>query len=300
MDPLSPHPPYDFDKLLDLLRRYAYPTLDRVHGAAYRRVFRVEDQLALVEVISEGTVEKPLLRAHILARTGDFQESLLREKIRHVLAIESPDRAAFFRMAQRHDTLHAVVGSLYGLPLLHTEDSFEALVITLIEQQIAWKAALRAQRWLVEWAGQTIEYGGETYYGFPTPRQLADSSVDDLKLLKITFRRMEFLIQIAQKIAGGDLNLAGLSAQEAYQTLLKIKGIGHWTAAVTLSRAFGFRQHLAHNDAALQAAVNRYFYGQTGRASPQALIDAFSPYDGFAGDAALYTLLRWVFDEYPP
>ncbi len=292
---LIPHPPYDFQKLLALLRCYPYATLDRVHESAYRRVFRVEGQLSLVEITGGGTVEQPILQVRCLAGFP-VNETALLEKVQHVMDVESESRAAFFQMAQQDKKLQSIVGDLYGLPLLRAEDVFEALVTTLIEQQIAWKAALRAQRWLLEWANQAIEYEGETYYAFPTPHQIAAATVDNLKPLKITFRRMEFLISIAQKMVSGELTSEKLST---YEALLKLKGVGHWTAAVILSRAFGHRHQLTYNDAALQAAVNRYFYGQKGRASPQALIDAFAAYDGFAGDAALYTLLRWVFDEYP-
>ncbi|MBZ0304739.1 MAG: hypothetical protein K8I82_01605, partial [Anaerolineae bacterium] len=150
---LKPHPPYDFQKLLALLRCYPYTTLDRVQGSAYRRVFRVGERLTLVEITGEGTVEQPLLRVDFLA--GNPETALI-EKIQHVLDTESDSRAAFFQMARRDKKLHPIVSELYGLPLLRTEDVFEAVVVAVIEQQIAWKTALRAQRWLLDWANQSI------------------------------------------------------------------------------------------------------------------------------------------------
>ena len=80
---------------------------------------------------------------------------------------------------------------------------------------------------------------------------------------------------------------------------MRIKGIGHWTAAVILARAFGCRDYVGYNDVALQAAVNRYFYGGEGRIPVQMVADTFAPFGEFAGTVAYHTLLRWVLDQYP-
>lgn len=290
---LTPLPPYDFEKLLALLRRYAYPALDRVHEHAYRRVFAVNGNLALVEVTSHGTAENPVLKMDILAQTEHIDENMLLHQVRHVLGIDY-NRAAFFDMAQQDEKLWSVVMPVYGLPALHTADEFEALMTVIIEQQIAWRAAQRAQQWLVEWGGRCIEYKNESYYAFPTPQQIASTTIEELKPLKITFKRMGMMIDLAKQVAEGNLVLENVT----YESLLKIKGIGHWTAAVILGRAYGQRSHLTYNDVALQAAVNRYFYGQKGRATPQMLIETFTTYNHLWGEAAYYTLLRWVFDEY--
>jgi hypothetical protein len=55
---------------------------------------------------------------------------------------------------------------------------------------------------------------------------------------------------------------------------------------------------VGHNDVALQAAVNHYFFGGVGRIPAQQVLDAFAPYGDFAGLAAHYTMLRWVLDRY--
>lgn len=294
---LYPIPPYDFEKIIGLLRRYAYPSMDRVHGAAYRRVFAFENQPVLVEINSEGTVEQPVLQVKILA--GEAEAELFLPRVVHVMGVHE-NRAAFF--AHSDAKLQEILMPVYGLPDLRTDTVFEALMMVIIEQQIAWKAAQRAQQWLVRWGGREIEYQSEKYHAFPTPEKIAMATVDDLKPLKITFRRMALMIHLAQEMVNGRLDLENLSRlppQEAYHALMQVKGIGHWTAAVIVGRAFGYKKYLTHNDVALQAAANRYFYGQKGRLSPEKLVETLQVYGDFAGDAAYYTLLRWVFDEYP-
>jgi DNA-3-methyladenine glycosylase II len=179
---------------------------------------------------------------------------------------------------------------------------FEALMTTIIEQQIAWVAAQKAVHWLAAWAGAGIRHDGQTFYAFPTPDQIAAATVETLTPLKITFRRMRLMIDIAGQVASGTLDLERLTQgtyDEAYAALTAVKGIGHWTAAWTLTRAFGaLHPYVGHNDVALQAAVNRYFYNGEGKKSAEQTQRTFARYGAFGGLAAHYTVLRWVLEKY--
>jgi DNA-3-methyladenine glycosylase II len=297
---LQPTPPYDFPLLLNILSRYAHPTLDIVWQGAYWRVLRAGSGLALVRVSSVGTVEEPALTVALMATQGDVDADAILPALHTVLPLQGAP-AAFYAYAQADARLWSVVEPLYGMPDIRSATLFESLMQAIIEQQIAWVAAQKAQRWLVEWADNRIDYDGRSFYAFPSPAQMAAAVVDDLLPLKITFKRMALMIDLAQRMTQGELNLeslAGCSAEAAYGQLTGLKGIGHWTAAVALQRAYG-HGWVAHNDVALQAACNRYFHGGKGRIPAEQLIATFAAYDPYAAQVAGYTLLRWVLDEYP-
>jgi len=299
---LHPKPPYHFPLLLDVLSRFAHPTLDIVRNGAYWRALHVGDHLALIKMTSQGDLDHPALHVELMAHTGEMNPDVVQTALTSVFALDT-DRAPFYTHARKHKRLWNVVSPLIGLPELRGESVFEALTETIIEQQIAWVTAQKAQRWLVEWAGNCIHHAGFDYYAFPRPAQIASATVDDLKPLKITFKRMALLIEIAQKIVSGELDLEALRhlpPQEAYQRLLAIKGIGHWTAAVTLERASGYDGWVAHNDVGLQAATNRYFYGGEGRIPAEKVIETFAHFGIYAGLAARYTMYRWVLEQYAP
>lgn len=292
---LTPSQPYNFALLLELLRRYAHPTLDRVSGDAYLRALRLDSGMALVRV--EATDSGELAIYH---DAGNADPAEIIPTMRHILGADIAV-APFIAFARTEPALWRVVEPLVGIRWLRTASAFEALMITITEQQIAWTAAQRAQRWLVEWGRQSIDHDGETYFAFPTPAQIAIATVDDLTPLKITFRRMRLMIDIAGQVVAGDLDLERLlhtAPEDAYATLTAIKGIGHWTAAWTLARTQGTFAYVGHNDVALQAAVNHYFYGGTGRIPADQVTATFAPYGDFAGIAAHYTILRWVLDRY--
>ncbi|MCA0453813.1 MAG: hypothetical protein LCI00_07555 [Chloroflexi bacterium] len=299
---LHPMPPYNFPLLLDFLTRFAHPTLNIVADGAFWRVVKSVDGLALLRVTGSGAPDMPRLDVHVAASRGTVDDTELLDTIQHVLPL-THQWNGFYDAAQLDMGLWAVVAPLLGLPEIRTATVFEALMQTVIEQQISWVTAQKAQRWLVEWAGNTIEYTGRVHFAFPTPSQIAAATVDDLLPLKITFKRMALMIDLAAQIANGTLDverLGQLSPTEAYQRLTAIKGIGHWTAAVTLERAFGYTDWVAYNDLVLQAATNRYLLGGSGRIPPELVAQTFARYDEHAGIAARYTMFRWVFEQYPP
>ncbi len=290
---IQPVQPYNFAVILEVLSHHIVPVLDYTFDAGYWRVIRQGDELGLLRVVAVGDV----LEVYQAASNGRVDETRLLDSIRFVLGVDD-DLSSFYAMAQRDRLLWQVIEGLVGFRWLRSESVFEALMLTIIEQQIAWKTAQKAQRWLVEWGGERVSYQGETFFAFPKAEQIAHVRVDDLKPLKITYRRMQVMIDVAQQVVSGELDLDGFSVDELYKALVKIKGIGHWTATWTIQRVKGQQPFVGHNDVALQAAVNHYFLGGKGRIPAQQVAEIFSRYGDYAGIAANHTLIRWALDRY--
>lgn len=299
---IFPVQPYDFAATCDVIARFPHPTVDVVHPTAdgtlaYWRVIRVDGVLALF-CVTAGVDE--VLTVACAEHTGPFDTDNALKTIERILCADL-NLTPFYDFARSEPELWAVVEPIIGIRWLRTETVYEALMMTIIEQQIAWKAAQRAQRWLVEWGGHTLDHAGRAYFAFPTPEQIANATIDDLKPLKITFRRMGVMIDCSQQVVNGTLDLEALRdvpQADAYDALVSVKGIGHWTAAWTLQRMHGAQNTVGHNDVALQAATNRYFYGGEGRIPAEQVSFTFGHYERFGGLAAHHTMLRWVIDQY--
>ncbi len=292
---LSPIPPYDFARTIAGARTLYVAA--RVQNGTFRRVIRVGDSLALIEVVSLGTDDDPRLQVEVLASNGSLDEAALIAKVRRVVNADI-DLRPFYQYAQRDPVLWQTVERVYGLHSLQADTLFEALALTMIEQQIALKQAQIGERWLIQWAGELLTYQGDTYYAFPSAARLAAASVNDLLPLKITFARMQRLIDAA----GLREQLEALRDQPnpvAYDGLMRLKGVGHWTAAWTLIRAQGRYRYVGSADVALRAAVNFYYHGLSGRADRALTDQTFEQYGEFAGLATYYTLMRWAFERYP-
>lgn len=289
---LTPTPPYNFATLLALLRRFPCPSSFTIHENAYYQTLRQDHALSLVRVTQ---VHDQLALQQII---GAADEAVIKAQLAQILGTHQ-DSGAFYAFAKVHPALWSVVEPLVGLPIYCTPDIYHALIAVIIEQHISWAAAQRGQRALVEWGGNFIAHEGIRHYAFPTPPQLANATIDDLRPLKITFKRMQLLIDISRAVVEGTLDLQGtaqLPPEAVYKALLNIKGVGHWTASVVVGRVFGVFPYVPHNDVGLQAAVARYFQVEK---SAQATKEVFAAYDDYAGLAAHFTLMHWVMEMYP-
>lgn len=288
-----PLPPYDF--ALTIHAGHGLFIMGEIREGAYRRLLRVGEALALVEVRSVGTVSEPALDARLLAARGAVDETALWAKTRRILNLGA-DLAPFYALAEHDPVLSQTVTRLYGLHSFQADSLFEALSLTMIEQQIALKMAQTAERWLLAWGGESIDYEGETYYAFPRPERIAAATVDDLTPLKITFARMQRLIDVAQ-MAESLETLRDQPTEILYERLVSLKGVGHWTAAWTLIRAQGRYPYVGAADVALRAAVNAYWFGLPGRADVALVDRTLAQYGAYSGLAAYYTLMRWALDR---
>ena len=289
-----PIPPYDFARTIEASRTLF--VMSAIVNGAFRRMLRLGETLALIEVVSIGTVTEPQLEARLLAANGTLDEAALWAKVRRVFNVEA-DLKPFYERAQRDPVLAQTTELLYGLHSLQADSLFEALALTMIEQQIALRMAQTAERWLLNWGAESMVYEDETYYAFPRPEQIAAASVDDLTPLKITFARMRRLIDLAKAAETLEV-LRDQPAEIAYDKLIAFKGVGHWTAAWTLIRAQGHTTYVGAADVALRAAVNSYYFGQNGRAEVALVAQTFAQYGEFSGIAAFYTMMRWAAEKY--
>ncbi len=293
---LQPVPPYDFHLSIRMARFHS--VLDTLRDDEYWRALDIQGAVALVRVISQGTPQAPQLAVYRAAATGPVDDALLLRRVRDLLGVAA-DMRPFYEHARHDAVLWPLVEPLYGLRHVRAASLFEALMTTIIEQQIALNMAQRGERWLIQWTGGRITHEGETYYTFPQPAAIAAASVDDLLELRITRIRMRVMLDVARQIVAGQINPEALQTADAIQqALLQVRGIGQWTAAWTVIRTLGEYPYISENDVALQAAVNHYYYQQRGRVAPQVVRQTLAPYGDFAGAAAFHILMQWGLAKY--
>ena len=114
----------------------------------------------------------------------------------------------------------------YGYPPLWTrEASFATLVHIILEQQVSLASALAAFSKLTEKLGAV------------TPAGLLALSDEDMKACYFSRQKMIYARHLAVLLQDNVLDLAALQTMDdvaVTQTLMQVKGIGHWTADVYL------------------------------------------------------------------
>ena len=107
-----------------------------------------------------------------------------------------------------------------------TPDLFEALVHSIVGQQISTKAQA------------TICRRMEEKFAPMTPERIAALTEAELQGCGISFRKAAYIRDIAVDVRDGNLDLAGLNAlpdDEVSSRLSQIKGIGVWTAEMLMT-----------------------------------------------------------------
>ena len=295
--PIHPAPPFD----LELTAGYhtyfrgRYGADSWVDGQ-YRRLLDLGPKLVLASVRAVGTVAEPELEVELRAENLTSQDvAASKDQVAWLLGTQQ-ELTPFYNMARRDPKLAAICQRFYGLHLPHTSSVFEALTLAILGQQIATNVARIVRTLLIETYGLRQAFDGADYYAFSRPETLAAASVEDLRRLKLSYRKAEYVQGIARAARDGTGGLDCLeekSDAEVVQQVTQLRGVGKWTAQWVLVRGLGRPDALPLGDLALRRIVSSlYFDGEPitdGQLGPFAA--RWSPWRTYA-TVYLFTALR--------
>lgn len=124
--------------------------------------------------------------------------------------------------------LAEAIGYGSGIRILRQE-AFETLISFIISASNNIPRIKTIIERLCENFGVKNEYMGKAYYSFPTPERIASLAPEELSVIRAGFRD-KYILAAAKGVARGDIDLdamAGMTAEEAKNTLMKIKGVGN-------------------------------------------------------------------------
>ena len=157
---------------------------------------------------------------------------------------------------------------------------FETLVDAIISQQISVKAADAIM-------GRLRKAALGDAGGLVTPEALLPLDADALRTAGLSPQKIRYIRDLTERVSSGQLDLALLSEldDEAVITeLVKVKGIGRWTAEMMLIFSFGRPDVLPVDDLGFLEGV-RAAYGLETRPTPKEMRERgeiWRPYRTFA------------------
>jgi DNA-3-methyladenine glycosylase II len=127
-------------------------------------------------------------------------------------------------------------------------DPYLALARSIVAQQLSTKAAGAI------WGRVTELFDGET----PSPAELIAIDGEKLREAGLSWSKVGFLKDLAERVDDGRLDLArlsGLSDEDVIAELIEIKGIGRWTAEMFLIFHLGRPDVVSAGDLGIRRAV---------------------------------------------
>lgn len=195
------------------------------------------------------------------------------------------------------DTQLAVLINKYGdIEIQLADNYFESLASSIVGQQLSNKVADVIWTRLVKFLGSEVDGIPNTVKSLSnykqcdgcqiTPEAIVAASVENLRSVGLSTNKATYLKNLSQAVIDGSLNLCNIqeiSNDEIIMQLIKIKGIGRWTAEMFLIFSLGRQDIFSMGDGGLYNAIRKlYSLENPTKAQIQEITQKWSPYRSYA------------------
>jgi DNA-3-methyladenine glycosylase II len=285
---LIPHPPFDFP-LSAAIFSGGEPDIRIFRGGVFRQVLDIGSTLVLAEVRSSGTTEAPelTLELHSDHPLDRNEKRLAGAQVASIFSI-ADDLDPFYQGVAGDPVLRDLTARLRGVHAPVTPTVFEALTDSVIEQQISLKAAHSIEKRLIRIIGKQLVLDGSVRYCYPDPEILARTSDTTFRSCGLTIRKGEYIRDLSLMILAGDLDVEGFrqftDTESIIGELVKIRGIGRWTAELTILRGLHRPDAFPADDVGVRRFISQYYLGGTKISPSEARVFAerWGAWKGFA------------------
>jgi endonuclease III len=165
---------------------------------------------------------------------------------------------------------------------------FDALVRAIVYQQLSGKAAATIHRRFEE------IYGGRP----PTPQEVVATDEERMRAVGLSRQKLTYIKDLASKVASGELptdSLDSLPDDQIIESLVRVKGIGRWSAQMFLMFRLGRPNVLPDLDLGVQKGV-QHTYGLETLPKPKDVLRIGERWAPYASVASWY---MWRMLELP-
>jgi AraC family transcriptional regulator, regulatory protein of adaptative response / DNA-3-methyladenine glycosylase II len=247
-------PPLAWDSLLTYLRLRAIPGVESVNGTHYRRTVAIGDHQGWIEVslgksgnalnLEMSQSLAPVIGAVIVRVKNLFDLSAIPDAVTALLSGDP--------------TLAGIVTRLPGLRVPGAFDGFELGVRAVLGQQVSVKSATTmAGRWARAFGAAIATPYPELDRLTPTAQRMADVPGDVIAATGMVGSRARCIAALVQAVNERRVVLAyAANVEEQIDSLLRLPGIGPWTAQYIAMRALHWPDAFPGTDLMLLRAAN--------------------------------------------
>jgi AraC family transcriptional regulator of adaptative response / DNA-3-methyladenine glycosylase II len=247
---LTYRPPFDWHGIFRFLRVRALRGVERVEVESYMRTVQLGTHAGWIRV-----THAPAKRGLSVELTHSLTPALpaLLGRLRSMFDLSArPDLISQQLMRDRR--LAEIVADNPGMRVPGAFDGFELAARAILGQQITVKAATTLAGRYVNAFGERIDTPHEPLTHIaPTPQRVAALTVDEIAALGIVRTRAKSIIALAAQVASGKIVLdVGADPEATMAELIKIPGIGKWTAHYIAMRALRWPDAFPKEDIVLR------------------------------------------------
>ena len=295
---IFPVPPYDFELTAgqpNYSRDQEFKTEEYIDGN-YIRLLDLGEKVVLASVSASGSADAPRLTVELTGEDlADEDVATASKQLTWLLGCDQ-DLRPFYDSVSADPVLAEVIRDFYGYHNTRTASVYEALVQAVMGQQIATAVARVVRNLLIQEYGIRATIRGRERYAFPRATALASAEVSDLRQLKLSVRKSEYIQGIARAALDapdGFEEMHQLADDEVVKRMVAIRGVGNWTAQWVLVRALARPDGFPVGDLALRRTVAALYF-EGAEITDEQLLDfssRWSPWRSYA-TSYLFAALR--------
>jgi DNA-3-methyladenine glycosylase II len=250
--------PLDIGGSLELFRRSGDDLLDRWDGQRLVRCVPQTGRALAFVARRGGTRDAPCFEV-----TPERDDQAARAAVARAAADTFvPAPPTYAQLLRADPVLGALDARFPGIRQIRQLDLFSALIRCISAQQVNLRWAVTTRRRLAEAFGEQHRVDGETVYSL-NPGRIAGLAPEQIRALQFTTSKSVSIVATARALADGDLQLAELEQledEEVVARLVRVRGIGRWSAEWVLARTLG-RPTVVAGDLGVRKAVGLAYLG---------------------------------------
>jgi DNA-3-methyladenine glycosylase II len=293
---IMPTPPFRLDFTAWALRRRPENAIDRWDGRTYRRVLMIDGQSVEVAVHQSGGPEAPQLEIDVTgSRVTVQQEERARLLLERMMGVHR-DLKPFYRLAKHDPRLRPLVDEFRGLKPPRFPTVFEAVANGIACQQLSLLVGILLLSRLADHIGIMSTDTKDLQHAFPDPTRFSRVKVQSLRSLGFSANKSRALLEVSSAIRDRRLNLESLvklDNQGALERLVKLKGVGRWTAEYVLLRGLGRLDIFPGDDVGARKKLAQ-FLGKTKPLDYEGVRRAVAGWQPYAGFVYFHLLLARI------
>jgi DNA-3-methyladenine glycosylase II len=258
--------------------------MDHWDGQKYCRVLTINTKPVELTVRQTGNLERPRLHVSLSAvRITPGTKAAAKSLLERMLGLRI-DLARFYELAARDRKIAQLVEDFRGLKPPRFPSVFEAVVNGIACQQLSLAVGILLLNRLTQKFG--LVAGGDGFRTFPAPSGVAAAKIAALRQLGFNTNKSRALIDLSSALDRQRLDLEGFAPRDnetACRDLMRLKGVGRWTAEYVLLRGLGRLDVFPGDDVGARNNLTSFFGLKRSLSydGVKRLLARWQPYAGF-------------------
>lgn len=273
------------------IHSWIYPDIQPVPevtlGDHFGRIYIFEDQLVPI-IVHQSAPGLPLV---VKYKSDTTSRNVIKKKIAEIFGLNVQMEKALNIIA--HDSrISHIISEVSGIQPYLSPTIFEALVKTMIQQQISYRSANILTKRMVLDLSENMFLEGIQLHSFPTHKDILECGTDGLRKFGLGYKA-DYIHSLTKSIETGELDieqLRSMSYEEITDLLLPIKGIGKWTIRTLAIAGLGLFSIFPYDDLGVRNLMGKLFGNEEKRFSTDE-VEEFAQQWGAEKARVLYLLM---------